>query len=393
MNYYIKQIGEKDCGFTSLKILLANIHKDKNYLFYPEFEKEYSLSLKNIIDIAKKENVILEGYVYDNKEKLFQEKQKYSLVILENNSKLHMVFVKKITKHFVLILDPEYGKIKYTKKEFLKYWNGQILIVKSYLRKKFAYKRIKKNPFYNVLTSILVVIAHVLLLTSLYFVKSSNNFLMPLLIFLSYLLFNLFIENLIINIMYRFDNKIKSIIKNRNNDKYKTYCDLQQYKVNYFVRNIQITNLIMNFLSLTFILGINSYLNICAILFILFFKLTISCCTKNLKKKKVIELNYLENSFKNDKNFDLKKYNLINKNSYFILKIEEFIKVITIAIIFFITILLTSFQKTISLNFLLFHFFAFLFLNETLDKIFNFLFDEKDLKYYQNLYQYYDNNY
>lgn len=95
MNYYIKQIGEKDCGFTSLKILLANIHKDKNYLFYPEFEKEYSLSLKNIIDIAKKENVILEGYIYDDKEKLFQEKQKYSLVILENNSKLHMVFVKK----------------------------------------------------------------------------------------------------------------------------------------------------------------------------------------------------------------------------------------------------------------------------------------------------------
>ncbi len=393
MSYYIKQIGNKDCGFTSLKILLANIHKDKNYLFYPEFEKEYSLSLKNIIDIAKKENVILEGFDYQKKEKLFEEKAGYSLAILENGSKLHMVFIKKISKNYVIILDPEFGRIRYSKKEFLNLWNGQILVMKSFLKKKLNYKKRQNNFIYNLFFVFLVIVSHLLLLISLYFVRSNNNFLMPLLIFLLYLLFNLLIENILINSMFKFDKKIKLILNNRENDKYKTYLDLQNYKVNYLPRSIQITNLIMTFISSSFILGINSYLNLFAILGILFLKIIFTLSLNNFKKKKKIELSILEFNFKNNKNFDSKKYDLINKNSYMVLRIEEVSKIITIGIIFFITILLTSFQKSITLNFLLFHFFAFLFINDNLDKIFSFLLNDKDSKYYQNLRQYYDNNY
>ena len=31
--YFIKQIDNHDCGFASLKMLLANIYKDKRYLY------------------------------------------------------------------------------------------------------------------------------------------------------------------------------------------------------------------------------------------------------------------------------------------------------------------------------------------------------------------------
>ena len=391
--YYIKQIGEKDCGFTALKMLLATIHKDRNYLFYREFEKDYSLSLKNIIDIAKKENVNLEGFNYQNKEALFKEKPKYSLAIIEDNNKLHMVFVKKIKNNSIILYDPEYGKIKYSKKEFIQKWNGQILIVKNYLKKKFDVKIRNSEKIHNLIFSLLIVISHVLFLTSLYFVKSNNNFLIPLLIFLAYLLFNLFIENSLINLMYKIDKNIKKILINRKNDRYKTYVDLTNYKVNYFTRNINITNSIMTFLSGCFILGINSYLNLIIILIILFIKILISLLFNNMKKKKKIELIKLENSLKNNQNFNDKDYDKITKNTYDILRIEEVSKIITIGLIFFITILLTSFQKTITLNFLLFHFFAFLFLNDSLDKLFIYFLDPKDNKYYLNLRRYYDNNY
>ena len=391
--YYIKQIGEKDCGFTALKMLLATIHKDRNYLFYREFEKDYSLSLKNIIDIAKKENVNLEGFNYQNKEALFKEKPKYSLAIIEDNNKLHMVFVKKIKNNSIILYDPEYGKIKYSKKEFIQKWNGQILIVKNYLKKKFDVKIRNSEKIHNLIFSLLIVISHVLFLTSLYFVKSNNNFLIPLLIFLAYLLFNLFIENSLINLMYKIDKNIKKILLNRKNDRYKTYVDLTNYKVNYFTRNINITNSIMTFLSGCFILGINSYLNLIIILIILFIKILINLLFNNMKKKKKIELIKLENSLKNNQNFNDKDYDKITKNTYDILRIEEVSKIITIGLIFFITILLTSFQKTITLNFLLFHFFAFLFLNDSLDKLFIYFLDPKDNKYYLNLRRYYDNNY
>ncbi len=391
--YYVKQIGEKDCGFTALKMLLATVHKDKNYLFYREFEKDYSLSLKNIIDIAKKENVVLEGFAYQKKEELFKEKPKYSLAIIEDNNKLHMVFVKKIKNNSIILYDPEYGKIKYSKKEFLDRWNGQILITKSYLRKKFDIKINKGEKIHNLIFSFLIVISHILFLTSLYFVKSNNNFLIPLLIFLAYLLFNLFIENLLINLMYKIDKNIKKILENRKNDRYKTYIDLTNYKVNYYTRNINITNSIMSFLSGCFILGINSYLNLIVILIILFIKVLMNYLFNNMKKKKKIKLIELENSLKNNQNFNIDNYDKITKNTYDILRIEEVNKIIMIGIVFFITILLTSFQKSISLNFLLFHFFAFLFLNDSLEKIFSYLLDPKDNKYYLNLRRYYDNNY
>ena len=32
--FYIPQIKKDDCGFACLKMVLANINKDKNYLFY-----------------------------------------------------------------------------------------------------------------------------------------------------------------------------------------------------------------------------------------------------------------------------------------------------------------------------------------------------------------------
>ena len=149
----------------------------------------------------------------------------------------------------------------------------------------------------------------------------------------------------------------------------------------------------MTFLSGCFILGINSYLNLIIILIILFIKILISLLFNNMKKKKKIELIKLENSLKNNQNFNDKDYDKITKNTYDILRIEEVSKIITIGLIFFITILLTSFQKTITLNFLLFHFFAFLFLNDSLDKLFIYFLDPKDNKYYLNLRRYYDNNY
>ena len=57
--HFISQIGEHDCGYTCLAMMLANYHHDKNYLFLKHEDKEYSF--KELIDEAAKYNMELKG--------------------------------------------------------------------------------------------------------------------------------------------------------------------------------------------------------------------------------------------------------------------------------------------------------------------------------------------
>lgn len=395
MNYFIKQIGRKDCGFTCLKILLSNIYKNKNYLFYPEFDKEKSLSLLEIIKIGEKEGIFLEGFRYSSKEKIFVEKKKKILAIFKYESKLHMVYIKKVTKHKCIVLDPEYGYIKYSKEEFLKLWTGEALLIKKIEKKKRKnqFKNKKNYKIYDVIMIFLTIILHLLFLFTMYFVKSSNDFLLPLLLFLIYLLFNFFIENLVIHKMKKFDNIIKEIINKKKDETYQAFADLEDYKNNNFIKVINVTNSIMLIFNSSFLLGINSYLNIFAILIIIIFKILLKLSFNNKEKKLKINISDMEFSLKKDKENKNLILNEINNNVYTLIRIKQIKRIINFAILFFISILLTGFQNQISVNFLLFHFFAFIFISDSFDKILDYVFDLKTNDYYYNLRKYYDINY
>ena len=62
MYYFINQIKKKDCAFASLKILLANVYKKKDFLYVIQDKDDKSYSLKEIINEAKKYGVVLKGY-------------------------------------------------------------------------------------------------------------------------------------------------------------------------------------------------------------------------------------------------------------------------------------------------------------------------------------------
>ena len=54
MYYFINQIKKKDCAFASLKILLANVYKKKDFLYVIQDKDDKSYSLKEIIKIPDK---------------------------------------------------------------------------------------------------------------------------------------------------------------------------------------------------------------------------------------------------------------------------------------------------------------------------------------------------
>ena len=61
MSYFIKQLGDKDCGFTCVKMLLSIYYHNKDYLYYPLPNIESRSSLRELMHFAKKEETLKEA--------------------------------------------------------------------------------------------------------------------------------------------------------------------------------------------------------------------------------------------------------------------------------------------------------------------------------------------
>ena len=64
--YYCYQLSNNDCGYACLKMCLANIHHNKDYLSLTEDFKEDNYSMFDLISIAKKYNIEHKGYEVEN---------------------------------------------------------------------------------------------------------------------------------------------------------------------------------------------------------------------------------------------------------------------------------------------------------------------------------------
>mgnify|MGYP002516034857 CR=1 FL=1 len=142
MKYYIKQIGEKDCGVTCIKMLLAIVYKNTDYLYYPHVNVETSSSLRDLINLAKKEGVIIKASRIIDKKALFKKTVSCPfLIVINKKDNLHMVLIKKITKSRVKVYDPSSGIYWISKNNLFKIWNGEILEVSNILTSNFKLKK------------------------------------------------------------------------------------------------------------------------------------------------------------------------------------------------------------------------------------------------------------
>ena len=97
MSYYIEQIGENDCGIASLKMLLAILYKNKDFLYYPQKERNISYNYKELMQIASKEGVNLGVSKVVDKNDIFTYKTKNPFLIsikVENSLHLLLMFYK-----------------------------------------------------------------------------------------------------------------------------------------------------------------------------------------------------------------------------------------------------------------------------------------------------------
>ncbi|MFA6666926.1 MAG: cysteine peptidase family C39 domain-containing protein [Bacilli bacterium] len=400
MKYFIKQLGDKDCGFTCVKMLLAMTYKRKDFLFYQEPSIDSSASLRDLMLYAKKEGLILGAFRMVNRDELFLNKviSPILIPILENNM-MHMVLVKKIKKNKCQIYDPSIGVYYLNKKKLLNIWNGEYLEVIQTLGSDFTLKKIELIPKrMTILTMFFEILSFGSLIAALYFIDGKFSFYVSLSLFVSYIVFEFIYRKILIQSMKYFDNHLIVSEFALNHHDFKTrYADMTQFKILAVSNPIQLLSLIMMTIFGIVVLGINSPFNLLSIGMIILFQIIFKVFEKYTYEYKRNKIDTIEKNLNYDVNIPtkvfVKRISALNYETYRYVSYCNLKRYIMVFLIIALSLLYVNLSEVNSLNFMLFHFFFYLYLNENFEKILNFSRNYDEYQHFKALYLYYFNKY
>ncbi len=399
MTYFIKQIGEKDCGITALKILLANIYKRKDFLFYPQTSLNEVVSLKEIIRIAKNEGVDLLAYrVSDKKAEIKNLRAKKTLLVFKKDDVLHLIYLKKVRKHRIEILDPKNGLISLKIEEFLTLWNGELVEFNKVRGSEFYLKN--KNiisPKVEVGLFIFQLVTYSFFLTGLYFINSNVDFFIPLSLFISFIFSLLLFNYCLMSVMKKTDLKLFLGIYKSEGSLRNKYLKITELKTFLFTNQMSLLSSSLVIIFTLLILGINSYLSIVFSLSIMIFQITFFVFSNKYmiyRKNKIENLESGLFRYKQEEDEKLlDNFKKLNNEVYKFINLNNLRKYLIILIIIIASLFLSSFEGVISLNYVLFHIFSFFYISSNLDKVLSFKENYEKLNYLKSVYFYYSKNY
>ncbi len=208
--YYIPQIGELDCGYACLKMLMAHIHKDKNYLYLPFHEKNQTFSYQQLTTIALKYNIELVGFRVEDEEEIKKNKVFPLIVSLnQENDNKHAVIITSLKWNRVQISDPAKGTYSLGFKKFFSLWDKTGLLIKNYADTPcpFIYQNNIKMKDYIIpfICQMMTGISGVL---SVYFFDKDIPLFIPLLLLVAFGCFEILLRSCLFRIMNRMDNDV-----------------------------------------------------------------------------------------------------------------------------------------------------------------------------------------
>ncbi len=398
MKYFVKQIGEKDCSFACLKMLLAIVYHNKKFLLYPQNDVDRTYSLEDIINFAAREGVSLYGFRFKKKEDILKQVALPVLTPIKSGNMLHMVLIKKVKKNKLLIYDPAKEPLWVDYDDFETVWNGECLEVTEVRGSLFKEKKMNFVPFpYKIVVPLFQLLSFGFLITALFFVNDDYSFFIPLCFLLAFIIFEFVYRSLLISEMKAFDKKILQNFDIRDANKLRSkYIEMNNFKVLLVGNPIQVIN---SFVILGFgiaILAINSYLNVINLAIVFVVTILMYFIEKRFFQSTKTNINSYENSVLNIKGYDyddLKdKIDELHKRTYNYVNFTNVQKLIQIFLIIVICLIYCAFTNNISLNFLLFHTFMYYYLTQNIVKLLDVAFSSSEKSYYLSLYQYYAKN-
>ena len=270
MKYFIYQGNDHDCAFAALKMLLANLAKDKSYLYIPKPAKREFYDLYEIAQLSKSYGVELE--VNGCTREYYDSLKENSLSLIDEN---HVVLIKKRRKRYLVLYDPGRGKVRMKKDEFLRRWrcvvlepdNGENIVKIDKIRQSVI------SPKLNALSSLVSLVSACLLIAAFYLLNKTENFIYSL-IFLSLFVTCQISEKFILyKQVYRFDKEFIPLYFDRSiNCTKEKYVKYNEYKRQFFSYNREILSSVLLAFTVTFLLCFNDFRNVFAILALILIK-------------------------------------------------------------------------------------------------------------------------
>ncbi len=355
MSYFCYQGNDRDCGFTSLKMLLAMLSKDKNYLFLKKGNhKKKDYSLYDLIKIGEEYNLKLEAYKVD-----FVGLLGMKTPFLAMLSDGHMVLIKSIKKKVIVVYDPAIGikRIKIASLDDEKTYYVLGVISQNEIVECPDTRPILMPWYRNVLQYVLTAAMGIVLMLGFYFLNDDAS-LGLVIAFLAIVVISELVENwyLIKNIKY-FDNKYLPLFfedeKSRKIERYEEYVE---YKKSYFGTSKSLTVSTLLVLVFSTLLILNDYKNLMVIILILFARVVDLIIFANKDDATNQEINNLEaDSFKSKEGFVDKLLKANSKASGYASRLSAR-KCINVFLIAIFAVFMMIINGLNSANYVLFHF-------------------------------------
>ena len=230
--YYVPQIQKDDCGFACVKMLLANVQKDQNYLFLPQDEKHGPYSYQDLIEIAQKHGIVLNGYSVEDKLTI-KEHKKFPIIVTLNTKSggSHAVLVYKVSLGRVYYLDPRLGKVDSSLNKFASLWDGTLLAIEAIEKQSCPYKEAKPLSIGHIIVlNILEVMVGLSVIAGIYFINDKAYVFAPITLFALAIVFELLVKAYSISLMKKVDSYFYNQVEIKDNKYYAPAQRFERYK-------------------------------------------------------------------------------------------------------------------------------------------------------------------
>ena len=385
--YFIKQIDNHDCGFASLKMLLANIYKDKRYLYLKQDLNKKRYSYLELINIAKKYNLSLTGLKFIKENELKKYRNKIFLATIKIGETNHLVMIKK-ERHLLKVYDPNQGIYYLSYKKFFKVWDKTILSILNYkentLKNNDLLTVYKLRPLYGASNIIFRLISIISIILGLFFVSYKTYFYVAIALFFISLLGEVFYRLSSIKSLKKIDidfaNKFK--IKDGYYDVF--YNNFLNYKKMYVTKN---ANVVFSILLAIFILTlfiINGVSNIYFLIFAIILAFINVGIIKPMFYNASNKLALKEQKYLNEK-YDLNTLKTISNDSYKIANNFLFFEAMFIVLIILMCSISSFLISGFDISYVVFYSVTIAFFKKQFEEILSFNKKEKEFKKQQVL--------
>lgn len=375
--FYINQQTNHDCGFTCLKILLANINHQKDFLFLPNKKEKYSYF--DLIEIAKEHNLILEGVEFKNPKLLLDNKNMMVITIKENGLN-HAVIIKKKRKNNFELIDPNKGKYIISFDDLMLKWDKTALIIKDFKKCKYkANKVVEVKNYQMTIYLLLKIFSSILLIVGLSFIRDGGYVFIPIILSAVSVIFEILSRNYSFYILKNNDERIYSLINKLPKDKEQFISNYENSKMLFFSN---LNGLLVKGLTALFIITLMIY-NASYNIFLI--GVAISLCIFNyfvfnpMIEKKMNDIESLNDELikQKDKTGFINSLRIAHVESY---KYGNYLliqKMITYFIILLTTILIMIISNVVSISYLILYFSFTIYLIENINYLFNYKENER----------------